>query len=134
MIFCTNCVAVVRKKAGLSAESAKPVARRGRGSRIGAAIAAAGITPPDSIIADGELHRFASNGEAIGPEVQVNSFTGGSQSWAQVAALSTGGYVITWQDDTNDGSGYGTYGQRFDASGGALGEQFLINTTITSTQ
>jgi ribosomal protein L22 len=36
---------VVRKKAGLSAESAKPVARRGRGSRIGAAIAAAGARP-----------------------------------------------------------------------------------------
>lgn len=36
---------VVRKKAGLSAESAKPVARRGRTSRIGAAIAAAGARP-----------------------------------------------------------------------------------------
>jgi hypothetical protein len=79
--------------------------------------------------------RFASNGEAIGPEVRVNTLAGGNQSWAQVAALSTGGYVITWQDDgANDGSGYGVYGQRFDAGGSALGGQFLINTTTTSTQ
>jgi hypothetical protein len=43
--------------------------------------------------------------------------------------------VITWQDDgANDGSGYGVYGQRFDAAGSALGGQFLINTTTTSTQ
>jgi hypothetical protein len=67
--------------------------------------------------------------------VRVNTLAGGNQSWAQVAALSTGGYVITWQDDgANDGSGYGVYGQRFDAGGSALGGQFLINTTTTSTQ
>ncbi|WP_298595776.1 hypothetical protein, partial [Zoogloea sp.] len=79
--------------------------------------------------------RFAANGEAIGPELRVNTLTDGGQSWAQVAALSTGGYVITWQDDgANDGSGYATYGQRFDATGSAIGAQFLINTTTSGNQ
>ena len=79
--------------------------------------------------------RFAGNGEAIGPEFRVNTLTGGDQSWAQVAALSDGGFVITWQDSAgNDGSGYGSFGQRFDAAGNAQGGQLLLNTTTSGTQ
>jgi uncharacterized lipoprotein NlpE involved in copper resistance len=79
--------------------------------------------------------RFASNGEAIGPEFRVNTLVGGDQSWAQVAALSNGGFVITWQDSaSNDSSGYGSFGQRFDAEGVAQGGQLLLNTTVSGTQ
>ncbi|HRM67977.1 MAG TPA: PKD domain-containing protein, partial [Thauera phenylacetica] len=79
--------------------------------------------------------RFAGNGEAIGPEFRVNTLTGGDQSWAQVAALSDGGFVITWQDSNgNDGSGWGSFGQRFDAAGNAQGGQLLLNTTTSGTQ
>jgi|GEM_PF-1111909 len=78
--------------------------------------------------------RFANNGEAIGPEFRVNSLTTGDQSWSQIAALSDGGYVVVWQDDANDGSGYGVYGQRYDANSVAQGSQFLLNTTTSGTQ
>ncbi|TAH47024.1 MAG: hypothetical protein EYC67_07680, partial [Betaproteobacteria bacterium] len=79
--------------------------------------------------------RFANNGEAIGPEVQVNTLTGGQQSWPQIAALSNGGYVVVWQDDNgNDGNGWGVYGQRYSADGAAQGGQFLINTFVSGNQ
>ncbi|MCP5224097.1 MAG: cadherin-like domain-containing protein [Thauera sp.] len=79
--------------------------------------------------------RFASNGEAIGPEFRVNTLVGGDQSWAQIAALSDGGFVISWQDSAgNDGSGWGSFAQRFDAAGNAQGGQLLLNTTTSGTQ
>ncbi|MHB1186315.1 PKD domain-containing protein, partial [Thiobacillus sp.] len=78
--------------------------------------------------------RFANNGEAMGPELRVNTLAGGEQSWPQIAALSNGGYVITWQDSGNDGSSWGVYGQRYDANSVAQGSQFLLNTTTSGTQ
>ncbi|HRL76514.1 MAG TPA: PKD domain-containing protein, partial [Candidatus Accumulibacter phosphatis] len=79
--------------------------------------------------------RFNASGVAVGPEWQVNSLTGGEQSYAHVAGLSDGGFVITWQDaNGHDGSGWGVFGQRYDASSVAQGSQFLVNTYIDSTQ
>ncbi|MBL8451044.1 MAG: hypothetical protein JNM32_14125, partial [Dechloromonas sp.] len=78
--------------------------------------------------------RYANNGEAIGPEFRVNSLTGGAQDWPQITGLTTGDYVITWQDVGNDGSGYGVYGQRYNASGVAQGVQFQIHTATSGTQ
>ncbi|MBO3705820.1 MAG: hypothetical protein J5X21_05380 [Candidatus Accumulibacter sp.] len=79
--------------------------------------------------------RFNASGVAVGPEWQVNSVTAGSQSYGHVAGLSDGGFVITWQDDSNhDGSGWGVFGQRYDAGGVAQGSQFLVNSLTTSTQ
>ncbi|MDD3329513.1 MAG: hypothetical protein PHW25_20735, partial [Zoogloea sp.] len=80
--------------------------------------------------------RFASNGEALGPEFSINTLTGGNQYWPQIAALSDGGFVITWQDDAgNDGSGWGVFGRRFDGAGLPRdASQFLVTTTTASTQ
>ncbi|MCM8611447.1 hypothetical protein, partial [Accumulibacter sp.] len=79
--------------------------------------------------------RFSASGVAVGPEFKVNSLTGGEQSWPHVAGLSGGGFVITWQDSNgHDGSGWGVYGQRFDATGAPAGSQFVVNTVTSSTQ
>ncbi|GAB1459279.1 hypothetical protein MASR2M50_10530 [Thauera sp.] len=79
--------------------------------------------------------RFANNGEALGAEFRVNTLVNGEQSWPQIAALSDGGFVISWQDNGgNDGSGWGSYAQRFDAAGVAQGAQLLLNTTTSGTQ
>jgi hypothetical protein len=79
--------------------------------------------------------RFNASGVAVGPEWQVNSLSGGEQSWPHVAGLSDGGFVITWQDaNGHDGSGWGVFGQRYDAGSVAQGSQFLVNTYATSTQ
>ncbi len=62
---------------------------------------------------------FNSSGVAIGSEIQVNATTGGRQTQSAVAAQQGGTFVITWASDNGpgDGSGYGSYAQRFDASG-----------------
>lgn len=78
--------------------------------------------------------RYTASGVAVGPEFKVNSLTGGEQSWQHVAGLSNGGFVITWQDNGNDGSGWGVYGQRYDAAGAVAGGQFLVNTVFSGTQ
>jgi len=79
--------------------------------------------------------RFGNNGEALGAEFRVNTLVNGEQSWPQIAALSDGGFVVSWQDAAgNDGSGWGSYAQRFDAAGAAQGTQILVNTTASGTQ
>ncbi|WP_159690023.1 PKD domain-containing protein [Cognatazoarcus halotolerans] len=79
--------------------------------------------------------RFGANGVAMGPEFRVNDVTDGDQLQANVAALSDGGFVVTWQDVTGvDGSGYGVIAQRFAADGTTQGGNFVVNTTTSSTQ
>ena len=75
----------------------------------------------------------------VGPEFQVNTFTTGNQQTHQLSPQSVamddaGNYVVTWTSDNQDGSGYGVYGQRYDAAGTALGGEFQINTYVSSHQ
>ncbi|MCK6375928.1 MAG: hypothetical protein L6Q69_17775, partial [Zoogloea sp.] len=81
--------------------------------------------------------RHNAAGEAVGPEFRVNTLVGGEQSYPQVAGLSDGGFVVTWQDSNgNEGSGWGwgVFGQRFGADGNPVGGQVTINTTTSGTQ
>jgi len=63
----------------------------------------------------------------LGGELQVNTYTNNAQFYSAVAALVGGGYVVTWSSDGQDGSGWGVYGQRYDASGAASGGEFQVN-------
>ncbi len=69
-----------------------------------------------------------------GSEFQVNTYTTGDQQAPSVTALSDGGFVVTWMSDGLDGSGYGIYGQRYDASGATDGAEFQINSFTTNSQ
>ena len=52
-----------------------------------------------------------------------------------MAALNDGGYVVVWGSDTNqDSSGWGIYGQRFDATGAPVGGEFRVNYTVSGNQ
>lgn len=43
--------------------------------------------------------------------------------------------MVVWSDqDGRDGSGYGLFGQRYDANGLQVGNDFIVNTTTTSNQ
>jgi hypothetical protein len=46
----------------------------------------------------------------VGTEEPINTTDNGPQIAPQVAALATGGWVVTWA--SSDGSGYGIYQQR----------------------
>ncbi|MFN4281736.1 MAG: putative Ig domain-containing protein [Alphaproteobacteria bacterium] len=78
---------------------------------------------------------FAANGAAVGGEFQVNSTTADHQDLPMVAALADGGFFVVWQSNGDqDGSGYGIFGQRFDAAGVAVGGEVQINSTGANNQ
>jgi hypothetical protein len=66
--------------------------------------------------------------------MQINSHTDGDQEQVVITALEDGGYVIVWQSENQDGSGYGIYTQRFDADGERVGGETLVNTHTDSNQ
>jgi len=61
--------------------------------------------------------RLDENATFIGQEFQVNNFTTGDQSYPKVSGLQDGGFVVTWQSNGQDGSGFGIFGQRYDRNG-----------------
>jgi hypothetical protein len=75
--------------------------------------------------------RFDSAGMARGPDFLVNSYTPGQQQNESIASDDAGNFVIVW-----DGPGpYGylsVFGQRFDASGARVGNEFRVNATTAT--
>ncbi len=78
--------------------------------------------------------RFNSSGAKVGPEFQVNTYTTGGRYNNSVAADSAGNFVVVWQSEGQDGSGYGVFGQRFNSSGAKVGPEFQVNTYTTGFQ
>jgi Ca2+-binding RTX toxin-like protein len=78
-----------------------------------------------------------ANGNKVGAEFQVNTQTLNSQDNPAIAALGSGGFVVTWTDSSatgGDTSSSGIKAQMYDASGNAVGSEFLVNTTTTNAQ
>ena len=74
-------------------------------------------------------------GGPLGPEFRVNTFTTNNQRQPAVSVAGTSGdFVVVWKSDLQDGSSYGVFGQRFSASGVALGPEFRANTFIAGKQ
>jgi hypothetical protein len=64
--------------------------------------------------------RFDSNGNKVGSEFQVNTWTTDYQGVPSITSLSNGGFVVVWTSGClsqgcagQDGSGYGVYGRIF---------------------
>jgi len=55
---------------------------------------------------------FDCDGQALGPDFLVNTYTAGSQNQASIASAS-GDFVVVWRSADQDGSGDGVYAQRF---------------------
>ncbi|HEY7228915.1 MAG TPA: cadherin domain-containing protein [Pseudolabrys sp.] len=77
---------------------------------------------------------FDANGGKVGDEITVNTQAIGDQDGRAIAALAGGGFVITWTDPNGDGSSNSVKGQRFDAQGNKVGDEFLVNTTTIGSQ
>jgi hypothetical protein len=78
--------------------------------------------------------RFDSNGNKVGSEFQVNTWTTAYQWYPSITSLSNGGFVVVWSSNGQDGSGWSVYGQRFDSNGNKAGSEFQVNTWTTSWQ
>lgn len=77
---------------------------------------------------------FNADGSKAGTETQVNTYTTGNQLYPASAALSEGGWVMTWTADGADGSDFGILQQRYDANGTAIGGQTRVNTSTAGGQ
>ena len=78
--------------------------------------------------------RFAASGLPLGPEFQVNTFTGNQQILSRVAVDPAGAFVVVWISYAQDGSNFGIFGQRYASSGAPAGPEFRINTFVTGFQ
>ncbi|NIJ19346.1 Ca2+-binding RTX toxin-like protein [Sphingomonas naasensis] len=79
---------------------------------------------------------FDAAGAAVGSEFRVNSFTSLDQLQPTVTGLADGSFVVAWHstDTSRDGAGWALEGQRFSASGAALGSEFRINSSAFGSQ
>ncbi len=80
---------------------------------------------------------FKQDGSPSGTEFLVNTATSGDQSKASIAALTNGGFVVTWRDASNSGGDtdlLAVRAQIFNADGSVSGGEFLVNTTTVGPQ
>lgn len=75
---------------------------------------------------------FDGNGTKVGNAFLINTPTGDWQALVQVAGLSGGGFVATWDDeDGGSVSGDTVKARIFDANGNKVGSEFKVNTSGT---
>jgi hypothetical protein len=78
--------------------------------------------------------RYDSSGTKSGTEFRVNTTVINTQEKPRVSVAANGLFVVVWQSYAIDGSGWGIYGQRYNAVGAALGGEFLVNTKTAAWQ
>jgi hypothetical protein len=61
--------------------------------------------------------RFDAAGTPVGDEFQVNSFATSEQAVPSIAMNDTGYVVVAWHSQSQDGSGFGIFAQRFQLRG-----------------
>jgi len=81
--------------------------------------------------------RFDDSGTPDGGQFQVNTYWTDWQRYPAVAADGQGDFVVVWQSKGSDGtdnSQASIQAQRFDDAGALEGEQFQVNSYVTSLQ
>ena len=74
-----------------------------------------------------------AQGNPLGPEFRVNTYTFNAQLGAAVATDPSGNFVVVWTSiQQQPGPAGGVYGQRFAASGLPLGAEFRVNTSMSN--
>jgi Ca2+-binding RTX toxin-like protein len=80
---------------------------------------------------------FDASGAPVGGEFEINTFTTREQLLPSVTALDDGGFLVVWrsrQEGEASNPNFGIYGQRFDAMGAPVGDEFHVNQTIAGDQ
>jgi hypothetical protein len=83
-----------------------------------------------------EIHaqRFDALANRLGTEFHVNTYTTSEQRGPALARDGQGNFVVVWRSNSQDGSGYGIFGQRFDAAAAALGAEFRVSSHTAADQ
>jgi hypothetical protein len=79
---------------------------------------------------------FSASGTKLGAEFLVNTFGAEAQMEPVVTAAADGGFMIAWitLDTSQDGNGLALKAQLFNAAGGRVGTEFLVNTQVNGNQ
>ncbi|MCT8971348.1 Ig-like domain repeat protein [Microbaculum marinisediminis] len=77
---------------------------------------------------------FTASGRKRGRELLINRTTARSQAAPAVAALGRKGFVVAWESQKQDGSGYGLFARRLDKRGRPKGAEIPLNTTTAEHQ
>lgn len=77
---------------------------------------------------------FDETGSKVGNEILIHTDTTDMSLKTSVTGLLDGGWLITWQTTSADGSGLGISGQRYSFLGSAIGSEFHVNTYGLSNQ
>jgi cyclophilin family peptidyl-prolyl cis-trans isomerase len=80
------------------------------------------------------MRRFNAAGVAGGNELRINTTIANEQAAPDIAFDASGNLVAAWASRNQDGSDWGIYAQRYNASGVAQGSEFVINSTTTGSQ
>src|SRR5436305_4313396 len=72
--------------------------------------------------------------QASGSAFRINTQTLGNQEGPDVAVLSTGGFVVVWEDHNEPLTNANIKGQIYAASGAKFAGEFLVNTQTTGNQ
>ena len=85
--------------------------------------------------ANGIFARFVSSaGAPLGGEFQLNAYTGDSQRHPSAAARVGANFVVAWDSNGQDGSGYGVFARRFSSTGAPLASEFQVNSFTPDSQ
>lgn len=81
-------------------------------------------------------YNFYSNSFLDEADIQVNTFTTGSQTLPSVGIDQNGNFVVAWQSINQAAvdSGFDIYARRFGSDGLPTSSEFLVNTFTTNTQ
>ncbi len=63
----------------------------------------------------------------LGEELEINTCTDGNQRFSRIASDESGNFVVVWQSQNQDGSGYGIFARCYDSNGDPIGDEFKIN-------
>jgi Ca2+-binding RTX toxin-like protein len=72
--------------------------------------------------------RYAANGNTVGSETLVNSYTTDRQLAGVTTDLADGGWVVIWQGEGPGDKRDGIFQQRYAADGTAMGSETLVDT------
>ena len=70
----------------------------------------------------------------LNPDTQVNTYFTDAQRTVSITKLSNANYLTVWGSASQDGSGWGIYGQRFSEDGIKIGTEFRLNKTTSGDQ
>lgn len=92
-------------------------------------------TDPHGSSIQGQL--FDAGGAPLGTQFQVNTYTSDSQKSPSMSMAPDGSFVVVWHSYgsyATDTSDWSIQGQRFDASGNSLEQQFQVNSYTSYSQ